>query len=161
MLFRIVGILVLVAVAQCQPNYQERVVYYGEKDGVCCSGYSDMVNLIINLDDRTTLRRTVRGGTSCSQWTLRCADATSPSSLMYLLQDDERMDFHQDTTKKYILGVLHQVIQKVTVVNPASINGVSYNCIIFGDGTLQHFGIDTGKDPAEIYLRCLSNKGGL
>jgi hypothetical protein len=40
--------------------------------------------------------------------------------------------------------------------NPATINGKSYNCTIFGDGTVQHFGTDFSTDPAEIYLRCLS-----
>lgn len=77
---------------------------------------------------------------------------------MNLYNDDERVNFHQDTIRKYILGVLHQVIQNVTVVNPATFSGTPYNCVILGDGTQQHFGIDGDHDPAEIYLRCLSSK---
>jgi hypothetical protein len=148
MLLRAASLLLLIALIAGQPNYQERVIYYSEKDAVCCSPYADMVNLIINLDDRDRLRRTVRGGTSCSSWTLTCSAAISPSSMMYLLNNDERVDFHQETTRKYVLGLLHQIIQKVTVTNPATINNVSYNCTIFGDGTQQHFGVDTNHDPA-------------
>ena len=67
MLFRIAGVLLLMVVVTGQPNYQERAVYYGEEDGVCCQGfYSDSMNLIINIDDRSRVKRIVSGGTACA-----------------------------------------------------------------------------------------------
>lgn len=157
MLIKILTLFLLACLINTQPNYQQRAIYYSEQDNVCRFGErSDQVNLIINLNDRETLRRTVRGNTGCDQWTLRYANAISPSPYLYLLNNDEKMNFHQEAIRKYSFGVLSHLIQNVTMENPATMNGVQYNCTILGDGTLQHFGIDLGYDPAEIYVRCLS-----
>jgi hypothetical protein len=64
-------------------------------------------------------------------------------------------------TKKYQFGLLHELSQKATVDNPAKLDGKPYTCTIFGDGQMQHFGINLGHDPSEIYLRCLSIKESL
>jgi hypothetical protein len=89
MITKMLCFLVFIVFASGQPNYQERSIYYSESDNVCRFGESsDHVNLIINIDDKDRMKRTVRGETGCSQWSFRCADAISPSTMMYLLDDD-------------------------------------------------------------------------
>jgi hypothetical protein len=39
-------------------------------------------------------------------------------------------------------GVLYVIIQTSRVKNPVKLNNLPYNCVIYGDGELQHFGID-------------------
>jgi len=51
--------------------------------------------------------------------------------------------------------LLQKIIQNSTVQNPATINGLPYNCVIYGDETVQHFGVDFPAFlPARIYVEC-------
>jgi hypothetical protein len=61
-----------------------------------------------------------------------------------------------DETKKYYRGgLLVVIIQTSRVDNPVKLNNLPYNCVIYGDGEIQHFGIDIPDyPPAQIYLRC-------
>ena len=54
---------------------------------------------------------------------------------MSLYNQSEKILFEQETTQRYVGGVLDRIVQKVTVKNPAMLNGTSYTCTIFGDGT--------------------------
>ena len=66
-----------------------------------------------------------------------------------------KITFHQETRHVPKVGSIYEIIQKVTVKNPASIRGFESNCIIFGDGKVQHFGVGFEDfAPATIYLKC-------
>lgn len=105
------------------------------------------------------MRRTIYGGTHCSDLPLRYAEKLYPSSWMYVIEYDieTEVNFDQVPTRKYTFGLLSSLVQKVTVKNPTKIHGKEYTCTIMGDGTVQHFGSGNGRPPAEIYLRCVLN----
>jgi hypothetical protein len=50
---KILVLVLLLAISFCQPDYQERCLYYDESDNVCAYGeYSDLVDLVFSFDDR-------------------------------------------------------------------------------------------------------------
>lgn len=47
------------------------------------------------------------------------------------------------------------IYTRTTVINPARIDGMDYNCTILGNGKKNHFGIDFPNiDPATIEFKC-------
>lgn len=167
MFFKLITILSLLLLANAQPNYQERNVYYNESENSCRHGdYGDKINLIINLDDQERIKREVDGGTWCNPNPIiptRYASCIITSDKAYLIEGEGRdivtdLRLNQAATKKYTFGLLSQLIIKATPANPSKINNKNYDCTIFGDGTIQHFGTYLATDPAEIYMRCVSDK---
>ena len=140
------------------PNYQERAIYLDESDNVCHFGSQcDEINLVFNLDGAQTIKITAGGSTRCRQWVVRDATAIMPAKEWGFVspEDHDDIGFQEETSYHHIFGVLHMIIQKSTVVNPAKIRGKLYNCVIFGDGKVQHFGVHfEDKPPATIYLKC-------
>lgn len=150
----------LLIITLSQPNYQERNVYYSEADNSCRYGdHGDKINLIINLDDKERIKKEIDGGTWCNLnpfFPTRYASCIITSERAYLLEDDTDLRLNQVATKKYTFGLLSQLIIKTTPSNFSKINNKEYNCTIFGDGIIQHYGNYLDSDPAEIYMRCLS-----
>ena len=63
--------------------------------------------------------------------------------------------FEQKTRYVPKVGSIYEIIQKITVINPVSIRGFKSNCVIFGDGKVQHFGVQFEDfAPATVYLKC-------
>jgi hypothetical protein len=61
--------MVLASLSLSQPEYQERVIYYGESDNVCIHGeLSDQIRLFVRLDGMETFEYYVRGFTGCNAW---------------------------------------------------------------------------------------------
>ena len=59
-------LFILALPCACQLNYQERAIYIGEGDNVCRYGSaSDMIDLLINLDDVEIMKDTADGFTTC------------------------------------------------------------------------------------------------
>lgn len=141
------------------------MIYNGESDNVCHSGQgTDMINLIININDRQTIKRVIDGFTICDTYYIRYANAIHAVDSMSIVEFDQNMErslfvsFKQEPTKKYAFGLLSQIYQKATVKNPVTIFSKPHTCTVLGDGKIQHFGIWFSTDPAEIYLRCLSSQ---
>jgi hypothetical protein len=65
MTLKLLCVLFLVALVSSQPNYQDRCIYYSESDNACRNG-KDLMHLIINIDDKDRMKRTVDGNTMCS-----------------------------------------------------------------------------------------------
>ena len=72
MLFKLLVLTTLALLSFSQPNYQERCIYYSEKDNVC-NGGNDMIKVIVNVDDKERLELERFGSTTCSAHAIRCA----------------------------------------------------------------------------------------
>jgi hypothetical protein len=157
----ILGVLVLLLTVAAQPNYQERAIYLSTRDNVCSFGeHSDNMQLIINTDGIDTYETEVEGATICSPYQVRPENIIVPGPFCIYINSTkgDYIDFEHETTKDIYRGVLLKIIQKTTVKNPVKLNKLSYNCVIFGDGTVQHFGtIFPDQTPAKIYLKCDKN----
>jgi hypothetical protein len=90
MILKILCSLVFIVLASGQPNYQERNVYYSEGDNVCrYTESSDKVNLIINIDDKDRVKKTIRGGTWCANYYFApYANMITTTTMMYQIDDD-------------------------------------------------------------------------
>lgn len=134
-------------------NYQDRCLYYNEKDNVCHVTL-DLILLRINLDGVETVTHTAWGETSCSEGEIYYWKMLNPSKRFADSDDNFDIYFSQETKRVYVLGVLQQIIQRTRVVN-ATIRDVPYHCEIIGDGTAQHFGIDIpNSPPCKHFLKC-------
>ena len=83
--------------------------------------------------------------------------ALKPSPFFYYYAEEPTIEikFWQETSRVVIFDRTIEVVQKTTVENPISIDGKKYDCTIYGDGTVQHFGIEFPKFlPATIYMEC-------
>ena len=78
-------VLTLPCVAQL--NYQERAIYLGEGDNVCIYGSaSDMINLVINLDDAEIVKDIACGLTGCYEWVLPFSSAIVPADVYHYVE---------------------------------------------------------------------------
>jgi hypothetical protein len=52
-------------------------------------------------------------------------------------------------------GILLAIVHKSRIRNPTTVDGVDYNCIIVGDGEIQHFGlIFPNERKAKFNIKC-------
>ena len=152
-------LMVLTLPCAAQLNYQERAIYLGEGDNVCKYGSnSDMINLVVNLDDAEIVKDAVWGLTICYEWVLPYSSAISPADVYHYDEPykDHEIEFQDETRYVQLYGVIIKIIQKTTI-NSAKFYGKDYDCTIRGDGTVQHFGIKFKDfEPATFYIKCTS-----
>jgi hypothetical protein len=153
-----ISIIILVGVTS-QDNFQQRYIYAGENDNVCHFGQrSDLIRIKISIDDFQIKTVVGYGFTLCDNWIRTDALRIMPASCWIASSEDSKeyfLSFSDETKRTYMGGVLFLITQKSTVNNPVTLNGLPYNCVIYGDGQVQHFGIDFPKyEPAQIYLKC-------
>ena len=94
-----VAVFILACIAAAQPNYQQRVIYYSEEDNVCRFGAeSDSINLIINIDNHSTIKANMAGNTLCQPASSHLA-AIKPSSqaVFSSAANDTEIRFNQTT----------------------------------------------------------------
>lgn len=121
--------------------------------------FPDKINVEINMDGGLQRKKLVgNGNTGCSQWVMTDAARISPSKYWSASGDDYKKDSvgFIDETKYYSVGgVLLTIVQKSRVRNPVTLDGLPYSCRLYGDGRIQHFGIEIPDQmPANIYMSC-------
>ena len=86
--------LSLLLLANTQPNYQYRNVYYSEADNSCRYGdHGDKINVIVNLDGQERIKREIDGGTWCNLNPIiptRYANCIATSDQAYLIEGEGR-----------------------------------------------------------------------
>lgn len=162
MFIKLIILTTLTFLSLSRPDYQERNVYYNECDNACFNS-RDIIRLNFNLDDRDKPTYEFDMLTTCTH-THGPRYASSISAARIVSWADYKKDekvtdvwLLQESTKKYALGFLTDLIVNTTVIVPIMINKVNYVCVIIGDGMVQNFGISFNT-PAEMYKRCSSIK---
>lgn len=159
MLIKALALIILFVGVFSQDNFQQRYIYAGEQDNVCHFGeQSDLIRLKINIDGFETKTIVTFGDTQCDNWILTDALRIIPADYWLAISEDSKeyyLTFTDETKRIYMGGALLTIVQKSTVNNPVTLNGQLYSCVIFGDGQVQHFGINfPNYEPAQIYLKC-------
>ena len=96
-----------------------------------------------------------KGSTFCDPYTTRDAAAIIPGRAWTYGDYDHIFTFDEHPTTYTFGGVLLKIIQNTTFRNPATIKGSPYNCNLFGDGTVQHFGVTFPEHaPASVFIQC-------
>lgn len=69
--------------------------------------------------------------------------------MWYYLFHNTSIIFDQTTKYIRVAGILLEIIQNSTIRNPTLFSEVPYNCTLYGDGSVQHFGNQFPEfDPA-------------
>ena len=118
---------------------------------------SDRFNLLINLDESEIIKTIARAGTLCYTWYIPNLIAIEPAQNYHYVDGykGHLIEFQEESD--YIpYPFLVRIVQKTTVKS-AKLYGKDCDCVIWGDGKIQHFGIDFKEyEPATIKIKCTS-----
>jgi hypothetical protein len=156
-MLRILALLLTVMAIQAVPDYQYRILYSIDNQGSICDfgPEEDKIILNFNLDGFKHKRIVANGKTGCSQWLIGGYTRVIPMSYWaYIDLPLQYIQFNEAVEYKGPSG-MRFIFTKTTIINPARIDGVDYNCTILGNGKYNHFGIDFPEfEPATIELKC-------
>ena len=152
-------LFLLAALIAAQPNYQERAIYIGKDDNPCVySTKMDTVMIIVKLSDREIIRDYAWSSTGCIPDILVPEKAIRPSTFIHYISMTDDYKIYLDDAPRYesYQGLLFRIVERTTI-NWIRLNGkTDYNCVIIGDGKVQHWGIDfEDHDPATIVIECV------
>jgi hypothetical protein len=157
-MFRISPLLLTVITVAAVPNFQERVLYaIFNKANICDNGQEeDKIIININLDGFKQKRFVANGKTGCSQWLVEGWTRILPVDYWtYIDLPLHYIEFNEKVAYEAAFSKLWTMFTTTTIINPARIDGLDYNCIILGNGKRNHFGIDFPDfEPAIIELKC-------
>jgi hypothetical protein len=156
MSMKALALLLLLVCVSAEDDFQQRLIYLSERDNVCRQR-TDKVKISVVLDDLDWLDLVGNGGTSCYDG-IKYSDNIKPAKTWwaYIEKDYKNNQvYFQDESMRYTAGgVLMAIVQKSRVTN-ATFNGLPYKCRVYGDGKIQHFGIDIPDQmPAAILIGC-------
>jgi hypothetical protein len=158
MKFTLTALLVLVAVANAAPNFQQRRLYYNEKDNVCSFGTGfDQAELFITIDGALVRQTVVKSGLFCRVWAWTNADRVAPSPKWSYFTQDATFKFDEETVYHRIGAFVLFIDVRTTLRSPAVFAGKEYDCTIVGDGKIYHFGAeDIEFPPPQMQISCTS-----
>ena len=107
----------MMTLIHAQHNYQERIVYYSERDNVCQSGgfFADTIRLMLKIESSPASKKAMLGYTICADTIYDYNAIFVTDGALYSNRDlNDYIEFEQESRKVFHRDYLINIVAKLS-----------------------------------------------